>query len=75
MHTCKKGGHVYRSLDTQESLRYAAKYKFFKDQNILLLEATAQTSPRVVAWRCSVKKVLLKILQKSHENTCSGVAF
>ena len=62
-------------LETQESLRCAAKYKFFKDQNIFLLETTAQTSPRVVTWRCSIKKILLKILQKSYENTCSGVAF
>ena len=28
-----------------------------------------------VAWRCSVKKVLLKISQNSQENTCARVSF
>ena len=28
-----------------------------------------------VAWRCSVKKVFLKILQNSQENTCAKVYF
>ena len=28
-----------------------------------------------VAWRCSVKKVFLEILQNSHENTCARVSF
>ena len=28
-----------------------------------------------VARRCSVRKVLLKILQNSQENTCAGVSF
>ena len=33
------------------------------------------TTPEVLAWSCSVKKVFLRTLKNSHENTCVGVTF
>ena len=37
--------------------------------------ATTWESSEEVSWRCSVKKVFLKISQYSQENTCVGVSF
>ena len=36
---------------------------------------TPSSASEAVAWRCSVKKVFLEILQNSQENTCARVSF
>ena len=36
---------------------------------------TPSSASEAVAWKCSVKKVFLEILQNSQENTCARVSF
>ena len=38
-------------------------------------EEMVAPSRKAVVWRCSVKKLLLKTSQNSHENTCARVSF
>ena len=44
---------------------------FLVDNLVLGLILTSEA----VAWRCSIKKVLLEISQNSQENTCASVFF
>ena len=45
-----------------------------RDQPAISQEVTANES-ETVAWRCSIKKLFLKILQNLQENTCTGASF
>ena len=47
----------------------------FSMSNAVIYHCTLWIFTEVVAWRCSIKKVLLKISQNSLENTRDGVYF
>ena len=46
-----------------------------KDRFKIYITTTGNQVSEAVSWRCSVEKVLLKILQNSQKNTCVRVSF
>ena len=57
-------------------IRYFKKFVFFiHNSRTNMIEMFQNLNPEAVIQRCSIKQVLLKISQNSHDNTCARFSF
>ena len=70
---------ITEPLTLYEKFKWSDLVTYFSFENIFILKhylnCAFKQNTEAVVWRCSLKEVLLKILQNSQENTCARFYF